>query len=103
MLLLCRLSEYCRNRVPRSFEETQFVHDTFHKQGHKHCGSAGTWNRIKSADSHIKSTAAERTNTMMPGLRVLLRHVSVKVGLALVCFAVKYHNLRRRRSLGLSF
>lgn len=75
------------------------MHDTFHKQTHTRCGSAGTWNRIKSADTHIKSTAAERMNTMMPGLRVLLRQVSVKVGLALISFAVKYHNLKRSQCL----
>ena len=70
----CQLSEYCLNREPEFFRNTQFWHDLFHSIGHL-CGFNFKSGRVVGLEG-INSEICEQVNSFLQCIKYTSSHVN---------------------------
>ena len=70
----CQLSEYCLNREPDFFRNTQFWHDLFHSIGHK-CGFNFKSGRIVGLQG-VNSEICKQVNSFLQCIKYTASHLS---------------------------
>jgi hypothetical protein len=75
----CSLGPYCLTREPKFWDETRFVIDHFHAQGHVSCSEAcfmRTYTDVNPGLQRINTSAAECGNSILGRIRKAVSYMS---------------------------
>ena len=92
----CSLEEFCLNREPKYYKNTQFFHDIFHGFSHT-CSSVYSSKRIPSLN-HVNTSLCEQFNSFLQCIKASGKSMSQRRFLFYVQFFINIWNERKQKS-----